>query len=136
MIGWRLVLNKSLLGSLKNSQIKVWGSCSCSTTCISYSKATVLFIYPNPTRQPSPANSSAIWSVTCRNNGLRCCHACFITPAPRRFRRNYSSLPYKFEFEFLKTYNTQKLWKVPDPELRKTLRRAITEKSFRGIQRT
>nr|TKW39270.1 hypothetical protein SEVIR_1G167300v2 [Setaria viridis] len=46
--------------------------------------------------------------------------------------RNYSPLPYKFQSEFLKTYNTQKLWKVPDPELRKTLPRAITEKIVSG----
>lgn len=34
----------------------------------------------------------------------------------------------KFEDEFRKTYTTQKLWKVPDPMLRKTLRDAIIVK--------
>ncbi|CAO2189379.1 unnamed protein product [Urochloa humidicola] len=38
----------------------------------------------------------------------------------------YSPLT-KFELEFQKTYTTQKLWKVPDPELRRRLRKAIIE---------
>jgi len=38
----------------------------------------------------------------------------------------------KLEFEFQKTYTTQKLWKVPDPELRISLRTAITEKIIPG----
>jgi len=32
------------------------------------------------------------------------------------------------ESEFQKTYTTQKLWKVPDPELRKRPRKAVIEK--------
>jgi hypothetical protein len=32
-----------------------------------------------------------------------------------------------FESEFQKTYTTQKLWKVPDPELRNRLRGAIID---------
>jgi len=39
----------------------------------------------------------------------------------------YSS-PAKFESEFQKTYAAQKLWKVPDPKLRRRLRVAVTEK--------
>jgi hypothetical protein len=46
---------------------------------------------------------------------------------PQCFVRNGSPL-YKFEFAFQKTYKNQKQWKVPDPELRKRLRQAITEK--------
>lgn len=37
-------------------------------------------------------------------------------------------VPPKFETAFQKTYATQKLWKVPDPNLRKSLRTAIIEK--------
>ncbi|CAD6338261.1 unnamed protein product [Miscanthus lutarioriparius] len=48
-------------------------------------------------------------------------------PTPLCFGKHYSPLP-KFESEFQKTYTTQKLWKVPDPELRKMLREAIIEK--------
>ncbi|CAN6162648.1 unnamed protein product [Urochloa humidicola] len=36
--------------------------------------------------------------------------------------------PAKFEAEFRKTYAAQKLWKVPDPKLRRRLRVAVTEK--------
>ena len=57
--------------------------------------------------------------------------SCLLTPSPRCFGKNYSPLP-KFDSEFQKTYSSQKLWKVPDPELRKTLRRAITEKIISG----
>jgi len=57
--------------------------------------------------------------------------SCLLTPTPSCFGKNCSPLP-KFEFEFQKTYSTQKLWKVPDPELRKNLRRAITEKINSG----
>jgi hypothetical protein len=44
-------------------------------------------------------------------------------PRPLRLGR-YSPLP-QFEFEFHKVYSAQKLWKVPDPELRGRLRKAI-----------
>ncbi|WVZ78420.1 hypothetical protein U9M48_026132 [Paspalum notatum var. saurae] len=47
-------------------------------------------------------------------------------PPPLRFWKNNSSLT-NFESEFHKTYTTQKLWKVPDPEVRERLRRAIIE---------
>lgn len=46
---------------------------------------------------------------------------------PLCFGKNYSPLA-KFESEFHKTYTSQKLWKVPDPKLRKTLRKAIIQK--------
>jgi hypothetical protein len=39
----------------------------------------------------------------------------------------YSS-PAKFEAEFQKTYDCQKLWKVPDPKLRRRIRVAVIEK--------
>ncbi|KAJ1260821.1 hypothetical protein BS78_10G261600 [Paspalum vaginatum] len=45
--------------------------------------------------------------------------------------RGSSPLP-KFERTFCKTYNAQKLWKVPDPELRERLRKAITKKIVSG----
>jgi hypothetical protein len=35
--------------------------------------------------------------------------------------------------EFQKTYSAQKLWKVPDPELRTRLRKAIVEKVTAGL---
>ncbi|CAO2140965.1 unnamed protein product [Urochloa humidicola] len=47
------------------------------------------------------------------------------------FRTN-STLP-NFDSEFQKTYTAQKLWKVPDPELRTRLRKAIIEKVVSGI---
>jgi hypothetical protein len=50
-----------------------------------------------------------------------------LNPTPLCFKRSCFLLP-KFEDEFRKTYTTQKLWKVPDPELRKTLRNAIIVK--------
>ncbi|CAD6338228.1 unnamed protein product [Miscanthus lutarioriparius] len=49
---------------------------------------------------------------------------------PRCFGKNYSPLP-KFESAFQRNYNTQKLWKVPDP--RRTLRKAITEKIISAL---
>ncbi|TKW22683.1 hypothetical protein SEVIR_4G244300v4 [Setaria viridis] len=52
--------------------------------------------------------------------------SCLHSPAPLCLGR-YSSLP-KFESEFHKVYSTQKLWKVPDPELRTRLRKAVIEK--------
>jgi hypothetical protein len=49
------------------------------------------------------------------------------------FGKNYSPLPLsKFESEFQKMYTTQKLWKVPNPEVRKRLRKAITEEIVSG----
>ncbi|WVZ78412.1 hypothetical protein U9M48_026125 [Paspalum notatum var. saurae] len=42
------------------------------------------------------------------------------------FGKYYSPLS-KFEFEFQKTYTTQKLWKVPDPTMRRSLRTDITQ---------
>lgn len=50
--------------------------------------------------------------------GLLCCWCCCI---------NTSSLA-KFESAFHQTYEAQKFWKVPDPQLRDELRRAITRK--------
>ncbi|CAL5073886.1 unnamed protein product [Urochloa decumbens] len=40
-----------------------------------------------------------------------------------------------FDSEFQKTYTAQKLWKVPDPELRTRLREAIVEKVVSGLTR-
>ncbi|XP_066375301.1 exocyst complex component EXO70A3-like [Miscanthus floridulus] len=57
--------------------------------------------------------------------------SCLLNPTPRCFGKTYSLLP-KFESEFQKTYTTQKLWKVPDPEMRKRLRKAVTEKIISG----
>lgn len=53
--------------------------------------------------------------------------SCLFSHTPLCFGINHSPL-LKFESEFMKTYTTQKLWKVPDPELRKRLRTAITNK--------
>ncbi|CAN6181602.1 unnamed protein product [Urochloa humidicola] len=52
-------------------------------------------------------------------------------PTPLCFWKNCSPLS-KFESEFQKIYTTQEQWKVPDPELRKMLREAITEKIVPG----
>ena len=41
--------------------------------------------------------------------------------------KNTSSLA-KFESAFHKTYQAQKFWKVPEPQLRDALRKAITER--------
>nr|XP_051207486.1 exocyst complex component EXO70B1-like [Lolium perenne] len=38
----------------------------------------------------------------------------------------------KFELEFNKTYRAQKFWKVPDPQLRDVLRRAIADRVVSG----
>jgi hypothetical protein len=46
----------------------------------------------------------------------------------------YSSLR-KFESKFDKTYAAQKLWKVPDPELREELRTAIVHKVISAFTR-
>lgn len=50
------------------------------------------------------------------------------TTTPRCLGKNYNSALSNFESEFQKTYTTQKLWKVPDPGLRKSLRKAIIKK--------
>ena len=54
-------------------------------------------------------------------------------PGPIHRWINTSSL-VKFESAFHKTYQTQKLWKVPDPELRDALRMAITERVISGYR--
>lgn len=54
--------------------------------------------------------------------------SCLFTPSTRCFGKKYYSPLPKFESEFQKTYSIQKLWKVPDPVLRKTMREAVTEK--------
>ncbi|XP_066371599.1 exocyst complex component EXO70C2-like [Miscanthus floridulus] len=57
--------------------------------------------------------------------------SCLFSRTPLCFGINHSPLP-KFESEFNKTYASQKLWKVPDPKLRKRLRTAITKKIVPG----
>ncbi|CAN6170120.1 unnamed protein product [Urochloa humidicola] len=57
--------------------------------------------------------------------------SCLFNPSPLCMGRNYFPLS-KFESEFEKTYTTQKLWKVPDPELRSSLREDITNKIISG----
>ncbi|CAD6335319.1 unnamed protein product [Miscanthus lutarioriparius] len=57
---------------------------------------------------------------------------CLHNPTFRCFTRD-SPLP-KFESKFQSTYAAQKLWKVPDPELRKRLREAIIEKVVSGFK--
>ncbi|KAF7019403.1 hypothetical protein CFC21_032579, partial [Triticum aestivum] len=54
-------------------------------------------------------------------------------PGPIQRWINTSSVA-KFESAFHKTYQTQKLWKVPDPRLRDALRRAITERVISGYR--
>ncbi|CAD6338237.1 unnamed protein product [Miscanthus lutarioriparius] len=59
--------------------------------------------------------------------------SCLLNPTPLCYGR--SSPLTKFESAFQKTYSRQKLWKVPDPELRKRLRKAITNKIIYGYTR-
>ena len=54
-------------------------------------------------------------------------------PGPMHCWINTSSLA-KFESAFHKTYQIQKLWKVPDPRLRDALRRAIIERVITGYR--
>lgn len=57
--------------------------------------------------------------------------SCLHEPTPLCLGR-YSPLA-KFQLEFQKTSTVQKLWKVPDPELRGRLRKAIIEKVSSGF---
>ena len=59
--------------------------------------------------------------------------SCLSDLAPLCFGRNYNSCLARFESEFQKTYSAQKLWKVPDPELRRRLRQAVTERVVSGF---
>ncbi|CAN6206620.1 unnamed protein product [Urochloa humidicola] len=60
--------------------------------------------------------------------------SCLFNPTPLcLFGKYYYPQPLpNFESEFQKMYATQKFWKVPDPELRASLRTAITEKIIPG----
>ncbi|CAD6338193.1 unnamed protein product [Miscanthus lutarioriparius] len=58
----------------------------------------------------------------------------YYDPGPLRRGRYSSALPL-FEFEFHKVYRTQRFWKVPDPELRGRLRKAITNKVTSGLKK-
>lgn len=53
---------------------------------------------------------------------------CLQDPATLLLHYIYFSPIPKFEPKFQKTYSTQKLWKVPDPEMRRRLRKAIIDK--------
>ncbi|CAL5051148.1 unnamed protein product [Urochloa decumbens] len=59
--------------------------------------------------------------------------SCLNHGKPHFLRRG--GVHYKFESEFWRTYDTQKLWKVPNPELRKRLRKAIIEKVISGYSK-
>ncbi|KAJ1276976.1 hypothetical protein BS78_05G258300 [Paspalum vaginatum] len=52
---------------------------------------------------------------------------CLLNPNQLLFGENYTPL-FMFESEFQKTCTAQKQWKVPDPKLRKNMRRAIVWK--------
>ncbi|XP_044970945.1 uncharacterized protein LOC123431171 [Hordeum vulgare subsp. vulgare] len=54
-------------------------------------------------------------------------------PGPVHCWINTSSLA-KFESAFQKTYRAQKLWKVPDPQLRDALRKAIIKRVISGYR--
>ncbi|KAF8691413.1 hypothetical protein HU200_040552 [Digitaria exilis] len=57
--------------------------------------------------------------------------SCLYCTAPPRLGRDS---PFdKFKKEFQKTYSTQKLWPVRNPELRKKLRNTITDKVISGM---
>jgi len=57
-----------------------------------------------------------------------------LTPPVCFGRNNSNSCLLRFESEFQKTYFAQKLWKVPDPELRRRLRQAVTERVVSGFR--
>lgn len=59
--------------------------------------------------------------------------SCLFNSTPLCMGR-YSS-PAKFESEFQKTYNVQKFWKVPDPNLRRRLRVAVIDKVIPSFQK-
>ncbi|CAN6200458.1 unnamed protein product [Urochloa humidicola] len=61
---------------------------------------------------------------------LLCLHISHATPL--RLRKYCSPLP-KFDSEFMKIYEVQKFWKVPDPKLKEILRIAVTEKVISGF---
>jgi DNA-binding Lrp family transcriptional regulator len=48
---------------------------------------------------------------------------------------NCSGALDEFESEFQRTYTMQRMWKVPNPELRKRLREAVTEKVISGYSK-
>ncbi|RLN13024.1 hypothetical protein C2845_PM09G24990 [Panicum miliaceum] len=56
----------------------------------------------------------------------------YYDPRPLRLGRSRYSPLRQFEFEFHKVYTAQRLWKVPDPELRARLRKAIAKKITSG----
>ncbi|XP_062228103.1 exocyst complex component EXO70E2-like [Phragmites australis] len=60
--------------------------------------------------------------------------SCLYHDIPHCFQRCGGVLA-KFESEFERTYATQKLWKVPNPELRKRLRKAVIEKVISGYNK-
>jgi len=57
--------------------------------------------------------------------------SCLFNPTSTCLGKNYSPLS-KFESEFQKMYTTQKQWKVPDPRLRRRLRKVMTNKIIPG----
>lgn len=54
------------------------------------------------------------------------------SPSPLQFGRRYFPVS-KFESEFRKVHSEQKFWKVPDPELRSKLRKAISDEVASGL---
>nr|BAJ89720.1 predicted protein [Hordeum vulgare subsp. vulgare] len=60
-------------------------------------------------------------------------HMLFCMLAPLQHRKNTASLA-KFESAFHKTYEAQKFWKVPNPQLRDELRRTIIERVVSGYR--
>ncbi|CAD6340181.1 unnamed protein product [Miscanthus lutarioriparius] len=60
--------------------------------------------------------------------------SCLYHDIPRGFLKLGGRLD-KFETEFDETYKKQKQWKVPNPELRKRLRKAIVEKVIPGYSK-
>ncbi|KAJ1276734.1 hypothetical protein BS78_05G237300 [Paspalum vaginatum] len=62
--------------------------------------------------------------------------SCLLNPTTPTmcFGTSYSPLS-KFESKFQETYTAQKQWKVPDPKLRKMLRRAVAKKIVAGYEK-
>ncbi|KAF8698206.1 hypothetical protein HU200_035725 [Digitaria exilis] len=57
--------------------------------------------------------------------------SCLYHDIPRGFLKWGGALE-KFESEFRRTWAVQRTWKIPNPELRKRLRKAVTEKVMSG----
>jgi len=104
---------------MRDSGSYSWSTIS-TTCCSSYAQLGVWVSLWNP----SSAKSMTTLIVISMSIGHRCWNACRILLCFTR----YPSPLSKFESKFQKTYATQKLRKVPDPKMRRRLRKAVVDK--------